>query len=557
MKRTIFRKLLLGFATIVVLAVGLSVFLLIKFAETLRMVDAIARNDSAVYVAATKIAERRATVQSVREAALGTYAAGGASSEEAVRHLQQQYKSEAAEVLAAAQALEALAEELSRDEITASRRKVWLELGRELREIEEMMNDTAKSGETMFSALYGGHLDQALNQRQALDEATTAMRRKLDGVTDLGRRLTELGRGDISGYYREVRLSSIAAIMLVLVTAVAASTAIGRSIAIPLRQSIDLAARIGRGDLSGRLPIERQDELGDLARALNDMTANLREIAARTRASAETLDASAADIRAATQEQAAAVAEQLAAIEETSATLTEITHSGAHMAGRAQEVISSAQGTRATSDQGLGAVESTVAAMDAIREQVETVAENIVMLSQRTQTIADIIMSVSTIAERSHLLALNASIEAAAAGEHGRTFSVVAGEIKKLADQARDATLQVRTNLGDIQQGINSSVMLTEEATKRVASGRRQNDATDAAIRRMADSIQESVQAFQQIVAGINQHQIGLEQVMQALQNIRTASTQTAGTTRQLDTAAASMGEQSQTLVAIVRNYRA
>ncbi len=182
-------------------------------------------------------------------------------------------------------------------------------------------------------------------------------------------------------------------------------------------------------------------------------------------------------------------------------------------------------------------------------------AENIVMLSQRTQAIGDIILTVNNIAERSHLLALNASIEAAAAGEHGKTFSVVAAEIKKLADQAKDATAQVRSNLGEIQQGINASVMLTEEAAKRVAGGRRQTEAAERTIRRMAESIQESVQAFQQIVAGINQHQIGLEQVMQALHNIRTASTQTAGTTRQLEGAAGNMNELSETLVGAVRNY--
>ena len=104
--------------------------------------------------------------------------------------------------------------------------------------------------------------------------------------------------------------------------------------------------------------------------------------------------------------------------------------------------------------------------MEAIREQVEEVAEKIVALSQKTQAVGEIIATVNDIAEQSNLLALNAAIEAATAGEQGSRFSVVANEMKHLADQAKEATVQVRTILGDIQKGINSSVMLTEEASQ-------------------------------------------------------------------------------------------
>jgi methyl-accepting chemotaxis protein len=97
-----------------------------------------------------------------------------------------------------------------------------------------------------------------------------------------------------------------------------------------------------------------------------------------------------------------------------------------------------------------------------------------VALSEKTQAIGEIISTVNDLAEQSHLLALNAAIKAAAAGEQGLSFSVIAGEVKNLADQSREATIQVRVILGDIQKGINRSVMLTEEAVKRVESGKRQ-----------------------------------------------------------------------------------
>lgn len=557
MKLTIFRKLILGFAVIVILAVVLSLFQLAKFRGTLALLDSIASNDTRVYATVASIAKNRAVLQSRREAAISAAAlAGGVSDPEGIRPLLDAYRVEARQAVAAVDRLTALTAELTGSGVTGERRDLWRDLNQRVGGVGTLLRDIAAETDRMFEALAAGRIQEATAARQTVNEMSTRAERELEAMTATAERLTESGRNDIAATYDEVTMASVAAILLVVAAAAGAALLIGRSISVPLVRSIDMARRIGGGDLTGELPVANRDEIGELSGTLNQTAANLRQIATRTRAAAEDLNTSTAQIRASAQEQAAAVAEQLAAIEETSATLTEITQSGAHMSQRAQEVIAAAAGVSGAADQGLRAVEDTSAVMAAIREQVETLAENIVMLSQRTQAIGDIILTVNTIAERSHLLALNASIEAAAAGEHGRSFSVVAAEIKKLADQAKDATGQVRSNLGEIQQGINASVMLTEEAAKRVASGRTQTDAADRTIRRMTDSIQESVQAFQQIVAGINQHQIGLEQVMQALQNIRTASSQTAGTTRQLEAAAASMSGLSESLVGATRNYQ-
>jgi methyl-accepting chemotaxis protein len=205
---------------------------------------------------------------------------------------------------------------------------------------------------------------------------------------------------------------------------------------------------------------------------------------------------------------------------------------------------------------GLQAVQNSTRIMEGIREQAEAVAENVVMLSEKTQAIGEIIATVNDIAEQSHLLALNAAIEAAAAGEHGRSFSVIASEVKNLADQSREATVQVRSILGEIQKGINSSVMLTEEAVKRVESGKQQSDVADRTIREMIENIQQSVQAFQQIVAGSNQQQIGFVQVMQAIRDIGQATQQTAASTRQLEKAAVNLTALAQQLQKAVAIYR-
>jgi methyl-accepting chemotaxis protein len=277
---------------------------------------------------------------------------------------------------------------------------------------------------------------------------------------------------------------------------------------------------VGEGDLTQQSPREGKDELGKLAYGLNQMVKRLRDVATQTRTATESLDAAAMEILASAREQSAVTGEQAAAYQETNVTIQQVSQSGLQIAERAKQVTVTAEAVSIANTSGLDAVQKANQTVEAIHEQAEAVAQNIVALSEKTQMVGDILATVNDIAEQSHLLALNAAIEAAAAGEHGRTFSVVAGEIKNLADQSKAATVQVKTILGDIQKEINTSVMLTEEAVKRVDIGKHQADVAASAIRDMAANIDQSVQAFQQIVAGTNQQQIGFDNVMQALKDI-------------------------------------
>ena len=183
-------------------------------------------------------------------------------------------------------------------------------------------------------------------------------------------------------------------------------------------------------------------------------------------------------------------------------------------------------------------------------------AENIVALSEKTQAVGEIISTVSEIAEQSNLLALNATIEAADAGDEGSRFSVVAGEMKNLADQAKECTVHVRKILGDIQKAINTSVMLTEEAVKRVESGKQQADVSESVIRQISSTASESIQAFQQIIAATNQQQVGLEQVARGMKDIDIAAQQTATGTCQLEQAVVNLSSMSKQLRTAVASYK-
>ena len=365
-------------------------------------------------------------------------------------------------------------------------------------------------------------------------------------------RREQTAQRDAAGENRLIQYLTLIGVGLTLLIAILTY----RSIIHPLSGFQRFVTAVGDGDLTQKSLLEGKDELGRLSQGLNQMVSRLRELATQTRSATQYLDAAAMEILASAREQSAVTGEQAAAYQETNVTIQQVSQSGLQIAERAKQVTVTAEAVSIANTSGLDAVQKANQTVEAIHEQAEAVAQNIVALSEKTQMVGDILATVNDIAEQSHLLALNAAIEAAAAGEHGRTFSVVAGEIKNLADQSKAATVQVKTILGDIQKEINTSVMLTEEAVKRVDIGKHQADVAASAIRDMAANIDQSVQAFQQIVAGTNQQQIGFDNVQQALKDMSRASEQAATSNRSTEKAAANLTTIGDQLRSATEGYR-
>ena len=329
---------------------------------------------------------------------------------------------------------------------------------------------------------------------------------------------------------------------------------ISRSISIPLERLSKWADNVAARDFSIMEIKTSNDEIGHLNDCFKKMITDLKEFNDQNMDAVQNINSTSAEIFAAIQQQSSSIKEQAAAIQETSSTMEEIRETGSQVSERAKEVARMAEATSSASEMGISAVEDTHAIMESIRGQVEEVARNIVTLSEKTQVIGDIIATVNDIAEQSNLLALNAAIEAVGAGTHGERFSVVANEMKILADQAKESTIEVRTILGEIQGGISTSVMSTEEAVKRVETGRSKSEIAARTIKQLTDTTTESITAFQQIVAGTGQQQIGLDQVSQALKDIEQGTEQTASGIGQIEIAVADLNELSIKLKTIVKS---
>jgi methyl-accepting chemotaxis protein len=549
-------RILLGFAALVLMLLLLGAYGLSQIGVVTRTADAIVTRDLTMLRQLSQLRDAESDMQETRSRAVARFLLRGLGRDTPDGDLAQIWQRDAARTDALLADMVANGNRNAAMAASGSRAGGWQQVSQLLNQAGTPLRQIREQSQAQLQAIRANDLDAILAAGTALVAYRTEFSQSIDRSLEALNTVSAAGQQVIADIYENSRLSVIAGLLGAVVIGLIVALVIRRSIVNPLSAFMEFVERVGRGDLSGAPAATGRDELGRLGTTLNTMVGGLRELARQSREATENLNAAAAEIRASTQQQAASVEEQLAAVQETAATVDEITHSGVQIGKRAQEVIASAQATAQTSGAGLRAVGETVRAMDSIREQAEAVAGNIVALSEKTQAIGEIITTVNDISERSHLLALNAAIEAAAAGEQGRSFAVVAAEMKTLADQAKEATSQVRSILGDIQRGINSSVMLTEEAVKRVAAGRERTDTTHSTINEISNRIQESVQTFQQIVASTNQQQLGIEQVMGALQNIRQASQQTASSTRQLDTAATNLTQLSSRLIGLADRYR-
>ncbi len=377
-------------------------------------------------------------------------------------------------------------------------------------------------------------LKDYINSGEGLDKAQAIHRfaAAMDGVES---NLLEKRRTTLASTQAGLNWTLLVGLCVDLVVGLVVLSVLGQRLA-PLAPAATFAERIGRGDLtSDPLPVRNNDEVGRVCTSLNQMLGNLRVASQQNQNHADTLNGATARIASASKEQAVALQQQSTAMQQTSVTLEELGQSASQIADRAREVASRAEATSQAAGAGLESVRKSVRSTRSLVDQVQVVSERINALGEKTDAIRSIVLSVNDIAERSNVLALNAAILAAAAGSEGKSFTVVANEMKSLADQCKEATVQVRELLGDVERGIQASVALIEEAGKRGMSGTTFTDEASVSIHQLNSQVNDSSQAFQQIVAATNQQKLAFEQVSEALLSIRQATQQSAATTQQLE----------------------
>lgn len=326
--------------------------------------------------------------------------------------------------------------------------------------------------------------------------------------------------------------------VIVLAAACLLGYGLARSTARPVQHIAAVARQVSGGDLTVATSVsDRDDEVGLLSNAFHEMIGFLRRQTGELQEGAGTLSASIKELLATASQLASTSSETSSSVSEVTATVEEVRQTAKLASEKAERVAEMAEQAHGVSERGKDAGRQIEEGMLAIREEMTFIAESIMKLNEQIQRIGEIINSVTDIADQSNILSVNAAIEAAKAGEYGKGFAVVAHEVKSLADQSKEAARQVRAILGDIQKATGSAVLATERGTKAVEKGMEQTRRSAETIRTLAESMAESSQAAAQIASSAWQQQVGMDQLVQAMESIREASLQNVDGARQLEAA--------------------
>jgi methyl-accepting chemotaxis protein len=242
-----------------------------------------------------------------------------------------------------------------------------------------------------------------------------------------------------------------------------------------------------------------------------------------------------------TNRQSQSAEEQATMIGATNDMLDKFLELSERISEQARKITHTAQQAADISESGQRAIEQSIHSMDDIREQVVNIRDTIVTLARLTRRIDEIISSVSEIATHSNLLALNASIEAARAGTHGRGFSVVANEVRSLAQQSTQSAAQVRRILGEIQNAMKQTVQATQIGMTNVDAGIVQTREANQVIIQLAESVRQSRDSVSNIYTVIRTQADGMEEIAIKMDRIQRINHESLASTRTVETVSSNL----------------
>jgi len=329
-----------------------------------------------------------------------------------------------------------------------------------------------------------------------------------------------------------------------------------RSMTKPITLSIDFAKKMSEGDLSQTLDIQRKDEIGILAGALNQMASNLREMFQKTSNGVQALSASSTELSAISEQMASGANDQAGRSHQVATASEEMSQTIMDAAKNTSVIANSVTETTKIAKEGEEIVNKSVQEVRKIASTVSESAKLLTLLGERSKQISEIVNVINDIADQTNLLALNAAIEAARAGEQGRGFAVVADEVRKLAERTATSTSEISDMITSIQEEVDRTIQSMEYATKKVDTGvdltNHAGDAFSSIVKRV-DDLNTMVQ---QIASATEEMASTSEEISRDIESIAQVSRETSSNAGQTSRTSAELARLSKDLREIISSFR-
>ncbi len=309
---------------------------------------------------------------------------------------------------------------------------------------------------------------------------------------------------------------------------------VGSRFIAPLKRVVESVRAACQGEVGKKVEVNTEDEFGVLAKSYNQMLDLIVYLIRQTQESSRRLNEASSEILSATEQQASGAAQQAASISQTTATMEELAATYRQIADNADQVVRTAEASLGSAESGQQAVANTLDAMERIKERAQDSASKILTLGEQSQQIGQVLGIINGIADQTKILALNAAIEAARAGEAGKGFSVVAIEIRKLAESVVDSTGEISEIMTEIQTSANDLVLSTEQELREVQSGVELAHVSGDSFEQILDMIEQTTLAAKEISGATQQQKSATEQVVKAMREVATVAQQTAAGGKQV-----------------------